>query len=122
MIPLTGKATATAAAQHFEDVAREHGFEMDEIENAESSTGAYQNISETTGSAIEGRLAALQIASSERVQLAYESVNIERDTRNVMQDSYLALVAIRNNTGDNLQTVMDIKEIVTNIEIKTRNL
>lgn len=115
-------AIASNAAQHFEDVARERGFEMDELTNENGSIGSYQNISETTGSAIDGRLAALQIGQAEMIQRTFEGVNLARDIRNIQADSYLALIAIRNNTGDNLTAVREIRDIVTNIEIKTRNL
>lgn len=118
----TTVSVASAAAQHFEDIAREKGFELDEISNEDGSRGSYQNITETTGSAIEGRMASLQMSVAEMLILQREGVNLERDIRDIHADAYLALVAIRNNTGDNLAQVKEIKDLVTNIELKTRNL
>ena len=127
---------ATGAAQRFDDVARENGFELDELENETGSRGSYQNISETTGSAIEGRLAGLQISSAnkeammsnigfnmtEMMRMQLEGITIEKDIRDIHADALLALTKIRENTSGNLAQVTEIKDLVTNIELKTRNL
>ena len=127
---------ATAAAAGFEEKMIQRGYNLDELENTSGSNGAYQNISETTGSAIEGRLSALQISSetkSQYLSLLYEnsqqmvmsifnSVRIAEDIRTIQSDAYSALVDIRNNTATLVNYAKDSNEKITNIEVKTRNL
>lgn len=127
---------ATAAAAGFEEKMIQRGYNLDEMENTSGSNGAYQNISETTGSAIEGRLSALQISSetkSQYLSLLYEnsqqmvmsifnSVRIAEDIRTIQSDAYSALVDIRNNTATLVSYAKDSNEKITNIEVKTRNL
>ena len=123
---------ATQAARHFEDVAREHGFEMDELDNVNGSQGSFQTISETTGSALEGRAASLQMSSEVRNQYlsimnenvaqatraTLESCRLAEDIRSIQSDAYLAIVAIRDNTGNLLAIARDSNEKLTNIERK----
>lgn len=105
-------------------------------ENADASSQSYQQISETTGSAIQGGVTALRISSEVRNQtLSLIGANIEEmlrsqlnstrfaeDIRNIQVDSFLALQAIRDNTAGNYATVRGIAETVSNIEKRTRGL
>lgn len=97
------------------------GFDSN-LENVDASRGDYKNITETTGSAIEGRLTSLQISSELRNNLLTQTLTLADDIRTIQAESYVALIAIRDNTGDNLRAVKDIQDKITNIERHTRNL
>lgn len=94
----------------------------DDLRNVDASRAAYQNISETTASAIEGRLTSLQISSELRNNILTQTMTLADDIRNIQAQAYIALIAIRDNTGDNLKAVKDIQDKITNIERHTRNL
>lgn len=105
---------ATNAYYHATDYAQSLGIDMEELKNAETGAQAYQNISETTGSAIEGRLTSLQISSSvkenlmnqsngylsELVSRANQQVTIAQDILSGQNDIYLALQAIKTDTAN----------------------
>ena len=104
--------------------------------NAQASSNSVQNISETTGSAIQGGVTALRISSEVRNErLSLMSANLDEmlrrqmlattlaeDIRTIQVDSYLALVAIKNNTEGNLNAVLGIADNVSRIEKATRGL
>ena len=128
--------TATLVAKDIQQYAEDRGFVMSELQNAETGAKAYSTISETTGSAIEGRLTSLQISAQTKdnilnlmgasieqmLQVEMTHVNIAENILDIQAESILELRQIRINTGDNLSEVKEIKEIVTNIEKSTRNL
>ena len=105
---------ATNAYYHATDYAQSLGIDMEELQNAETGAQAYQHISETTGSAIEGRLTSLQISSSvkeslmnqsngylsELVSRANQQVTIAQDILSGQNDIYLALQAIKTDTAN----------------------
>lgn len=127
---------ATIAAQDFQDYATQRGFDISELANAETGAKAYATLSETTGSAIEGRLTSLQISSgvkenlltmmnvnvAEIMQRQAQHVNIAQEIQSIIAESYLALVAIKNNTEANKDAVLRIEEKIDSIEAHTRNL
>lgn len=128
--------TATQAAMGFQEYAEARGFRMSELANAETGAKAYSTLSETTGSAIEGRLTSLQISSQvkesilnlmntsliQMLQAEMSHVNIAQNALDIQAESLVELRLIRQNTSDNLSEVKEIKEIVTNIEKSTRSL
>ena len=104
--------------------------------NVQASSNSAQNITETTGSAIQGGVTALRLSSevrNERLSLMsatvdemlrqqLQSTTLAEDIRNIAVDSYLALKAIRDNTEGNLTAVRGIAEDVSRIEKATRGL
>lgn len=127
---------AQNAARRMEEMGEAMGFDMSGLQNATPSQASYQTISETTGTAIDGRLTSLQISSGEQTGLLgmmnmsmsqmLEQVNngtrIADDVRNILTDSYLELVEIRKNTGDNVSELKLVKQMVATIEQNTRRL
>ena len=126
---------AMSAAQEQMEKMGYEGFDTDNSK-AEASRSSYQNISETTASAIEGRLTSIQISSevrnqaleltnsslAEMLRRQMETVTMADDIRTIQAQSYVALITIRDNTGDNLKAVKDIQEKIVSIEKHTRNL
>ena len=127
---------AYKAAERFDEIAKEKGFDINRQTNVNASSQSFQQISETTGSAIQGGVTALRLSSEVRNErLSLMSANIDEmlhqqmvattlaeDIRNIQVDSYLALVAIRDNTAGNLVVVREIADYVAKIEKSTRGL
>ena len=111
------------------------GF-RDRQSNANASAQSFQQISETTGSAIQGGVTALRLSSEVRNQhLSVMSENlseillsqlrattIAEDIRRIQADAYLAILAIRNNTADGVTELKVIRSLAEQIERKTREL
>ena len=127
---------AQNAARRMEEMGEAMGFDMSGLQNATPSQASYQTISETTGTAIDGRLTSLQISSGEQTGLlgmmnmsmsqmleqVSNGARIADDVRNILNDSYLELVEIRKNTGDNVSELKLVKQMVATIEEHTRRL
>lgn len=126
----------TGNAEKFREIAESRGFNMDQYSNQSATRSSAQQITETTGSAIEGRVTSIQIAAMEQnegidsvninlTQMAEEQrrqISIAEDIHTVIADSYLVLVSIRNNTEENKNSTASILEKVELIEKNTRNL
>lgn len=127
---------AQNAARKMEEMGEAMGFDMSGLQNATPSQASYQTVSETTGTAIDGRLTSLQISSGEQTGLlgmmnmsmsqmleqVSNGARIADDVRNILTDSYLELVEIRKNTGDNVSELKLVKQMVATIEEHTRRL
>lgn len=127
---------ATRAAMGFEEYAESKGYDMGGLNNVSASSKGTESISESTGSVIEGRMASLQIDGATRTQLVQmmdskmteaivnmqSQVRIAEDIRSIQSDAYLAILQIRDNTGENRDHVKAMHELMTSIEKSTRNL
>lgn len=127
---------AQNAAMRMEEMGEAMGFDMSGLQNATPSQASYQTVSETTGTAIDGRLTSLQISAGEQTGLlgmmnmsmsrmleqVSNGARIADDVRNILTDSYLELVEIRKNTGDNVSELKLVKQMVATIEEHTRRL
>lgn len=120
---------ATQAGLNFQEYAREKGFDIAELENADVGAKAYQTLSETTGNAIDGRLTSLQISSanrdymltliggniSEMMAMQARDITIAQDIHEILTDTYLCLQKIKDNTDSNVVLVGAIEDKVNKI-------
>lgn len=108
-----------------------------------SSKGGFQAMSQDTGSELNGRFTALQMAGEEiKSQNALQSQslnlltakadailsvntetrNIADDTRDLIAQSYLELVQISENTGNSAKYLKDIKADIAEVKNNTKGL
>lgn len=127
---------ASEGIRTFYEKAREKGYDVNRVENADATSRSFQQISETTGSAIQGGVTALRLSSevrnqhlsimnehlTEMLQQQMLSTTLAEDIRNIEKDAFMAIIEIRNNTAGNLATVRNIADMVDRIEKKTREM
>lgn len=113
------------AVEAFEKKAKEEGWEMEKLTNAyqqSATSGAFATMDQDTGSELNGRFTALQIAGeairgytelmSSQIEVlgrySEREIGVAEDSRNIMAQSLLELQAINENT---LSVVKPIKEM-----------
>ena len=128
---------AAAAARTFEAQASEYGWDIENgSSNVSASSKGFQAMSQETGSELNGRFTALQISNEgilqsasyigetmrEMVAAQYRAVTLADDALRIQADSYLALIAIRDNTGEVVKPIKGMYEKMDSIERKISTL
>ena len=128
---------AAAAARTFEAQASEYGWGIENgSSNVSASSKGFQAMSQETGSELDGRFTALQISNEgilqsasyigetmrEMVAAQYRAVTLADDALRIQADSYLALIAIRDNTGEVVKPIKGMYEKMDSIERKISTL
>lgn len=115
----------------------------DGLESQKASNGSFQTMSQDVGTALEGRFAAVQVAaegsrsSLERSELSLLQLNntllqvylseqesqcIADDIRNIIAQSYLELVGIRENTEAVIKPIKSMSEKISKWDTKIMNM
>ena len=134
---LNGVVTqASEAARQFEDYAEAMGWDMNLLTNDTASQGSYSTISESTGSAIEGRATAIymqQIRTADAIDEMRTdfSTLLERhnantsilDTmRELQAQALVELQGINRNTEAVVRPIREMRDMVEDINDRVRTL
>lgn len=124
-----------------ENLANAFGWESSSSQ--EATKGAFQTMSQDTGTELNGRFTALQAAGEEIknqnisqsqslniltmkadaiLSVNTEVRNIADDTRDLIANSYLELVQISENTGNSAKYLKDIKADIAEVKKNTSKL
>lgn len=118
-------------------------FDTSESSSQESTSKGFNTMDQDTGNELNGRFTALQITGEEVKQQSVEQTmslkdisykageiltvsndirNIADDTRNIIANTYLETVEIRENTGQTVKELKSVNQRLENIEKNTKNL
>ena len=118
-------------------------FDTSESSSQDATSKGFNTMDQDTGNELNGRFTALQIAGEDIKQQSIEqnislkdisykageilSVsndirNIADDTRNIIANTYLETVEIRENTGQTVKELKSVNQRLENIEKNTKNL
>ena len=120
---------AQKAATRFEELAYAKGFDVRQNQNADASSSSYQNISESTGQALEGRFTAIQIQTTmmygKLEEISMNDVARNRmidDIRQIQADALVELRAINENTQSVVKPIANMASLISSIKQKVDTL
>ena len=137
---LDGVVNATMqAASQFEEHARQNGWDLTKLSDTyqqQATAGGFQTMSQDVATELNGRFTALQISNegilqgilslgesiSDIILNQAGQISISDDIRRIQAESYVALIAIRDNTEAVIVPIREMRDGIEEIRKNTKNL